>query len=103
MNEVLEMAAQAAGHKVTHHAIGNHAFVMVDGIEWNPMESDADAFRLMVALNIEIEQYEHYAIAYSGAFSSGKIKHADHGCDKSKTTRIAVTTAAAQRGRTMQK
>ena len=100
MNEVLEMAALAAGQAVTHHAIGNHAFVMVDGIEWNPMESDADAFRLMVALNIEVEQFPKSTMAYIGVLSSGLVYNLD---SKEKATRIAVTKVAAQLGRTMQK
>ena len=100
MNEILEMAALAAGHEVTHHAIGNHAFVMVDGIEWNPLESDADAFRLMVALNVEVEQFPKSTMAYIGVLSSGLVYNLD---SKEKATRIAVTKVAAQLGRTMQK
>lgn len=100
MIELIELAAIAAGHNPERHEIGGHKFITVDGVEWNPLQSDADAFRLMVALDIEVEQFETRTIAYLGALSSGRIPHAD--C-KNKTTRLAITKAAAQLGRVMQK
>lgn len=100
MTELIELAAIAARYKTERHEIGGNQFLMVDGIEWNPLQSDADAFRLMVELDIEVEQFENHTMAYLGALSSGRIPHAD--C-KNKTTRLAITKAAAQLGRTMQK
>lgn len=56
--ELLELAAKAAGHTVkgwvNDRLIGWDAITGNEFTEWNPLENDGDAFRLMVACQISV-------------------------------------------------
>lgn len=50
--ELMELAARAADYCLTDGSQGYRTFRCKGGVEWNPLESDGDAFRLMVKLGI---------------------------------------------------
>lgn len=55
--ELLELAAKAAGVKL-RFLLGMYAVPFSDGPivgEWNPLDSDSDAFRLLVSLNLSVQ------------------------------------------------
>lgn len=93
--ELLELAAKAAGIEIA--AIIGDTFWTPDGFIWNPLDLDADAFRLAVKLGIEIGNYHQHgrALAFFG-FRRGinefwEINPDDH-C---AATRRAIVRAAA--------
>lgn len=95
--ELLEAAARAAG-VLTPSWYGNQAYI--DGMlsRWNPLTSDADAFRLAVDLGLHVypcngsERNISEAMTV-GNFADGKAEL--HGEDPYAATRRAITRAAA--------
>ncbi len=83
-SELLKLAAPMAQMPDLKWLESGVAFHEVDGykMEWNPLESDADAFRLLVAMSGK------YAIAVKHSFHEGK--------DKTRLHRRALVCAAAE-------
>jgi hypothetical protein len=101
--ELIELAAKAEGRQIAWDARG--AYTVVDGISggnvWNPLHDDADAFRLAVKLEmaIIIEELASFAIVSGG-------KACKEPADKQgseSATRRAITRAAAEIGKAMEK
>jgi hypothetical protein len=103
--ELIELAAKAEGRQIAWDARG--AYTVVDGISggnvWNPIESDADAFRLAVKLRIKI-----WGVTADGRESSclmpihGQVIEPVLGDDALAATRRAITRAAAEIGKAME-
>lgn len=96
--QLMERAAKAAGYKLFYWGDGT-CMRMAEPYDaaWNPIESDADAFRLMV----DCEILTNVEAMYSEAFTDPKkpivrIYFDDHNNDKHAATRMAITKAAAQ-------
>lgn len=70
---------------------------------WNPLESDADAFRLMVGLGMRVYVYnglgDDYSVAASGEPGSHVTIRENHDNDPKSATRRAIVLAAAEIGR----
>ena len=114
--ELLEMAAKAARLKhVDYTGIdynGCDGIVLVDGVgrhlqSWNPLTSDADAFRLMVQLGLTLQVccYDDYDRDYVGVWKytpeSFEVVSIRELGDRSAATRRAIVRAAAEIGRMM--
>jgi hypothetical protein len=117
--ELLEAAARALGRTGARYEDGEwleiryglKTAIWFDDDEgyWNPLESDADAFRLAVKLGIVISSFmaESYSgennVARARHFALGEIdEHADdNGGDMMAATRRAIVRAAAAIGEKM--
>lgn len=53
--ELLELAAKAGDYTLGHGEIGGIPYYCLGGVRWNPLEDDADAFRLAVKLNLNVD------------------------------------------------
>lgn len=100
--ELLEAAAKAAG--VTLHVWGtksreNYHAMLDDGASkrWNPLTDDADAFDLMIRLNIVVmpDKDKGRSTAVRTDIAIVIEQHSDHGGDASAATRRAIVRAAA--------
>lgn len=100
--ELIELAAKAYGIQVkgwlNSKLIGfdTNTECPVNG-DWNPLESDGDAFRLMVALDIDIRFYRKHVDANCDSRAGSIFK--EHGKDRAAATRNAIVRAAAEIGR----
>jgi len=103
-NELLELSAKAYGCKRIEYRHGSDAFYYDDpdsGREhWCPIDNDGQAFRLMVALNLEINVGTEKTIAVSKPLDSGVKITVDHFGDPLLSTRLAIVRAAAEIGKT---
>lgn len=86
--ELIELAAKAYGINPKMNKIGGEW-------QWNPLESDADAFRLMVDLGIDIERNIDSVIS-SHRVCVSELWFDDFGGDKRLATRTAITRCAAE-------
>lgn len=76
-------------------------------VYWNPLESDADAFRLAIDLGIVVHPqcYDDYSKPFVGcfAFNDDGVEISSSRCeignDKYKSTRRAITSVAAELGK----
>lgn len=102
--ELLELAAKAAGYKMTPEKfIGD--YWLKDGLVWNPIKDDGDALRLAVRLALD----GAFVIGISGdqkATAAGDHSEAEgaqvaHGDDPYAATRRAIVHAAAEIGKAM--
>ena len=100
--QLLELAARAAGYKVTPHA--NHqlspklVFAM-NGKNWNPLTDDGDALRLAVTLQLQLDlRHDLHEVHVYGA-PSGRIQEGSKYPDAA--TRRAIVRAAAEIGEKM--
>lgn len=111
--ELLELAAKAAGITCTWRDVirsrvaefqtikhTKHSGFFADGKEWNPLEDDGDAFRLQVALQLELE--------FGACFVNVGKSHGNDGqwhlvresaLDLGAATRRAIVRAAAEIGK----
>jgi hypothetical protein len=104
--ELLELAAKAAGHSLGPEWYCYNDGIWVDGTGhgdghlWNPLTDDGDALRLAVALG---KQYLLYLeIGRSGAdveFDSHNAQAFERGDDAAVATRRAIVRAAAEIGK----
>lgn len=96
-SELLELAAKAAGYQPSR--VTNDGVVILRGIRvtWKPLENDADALRLAVALGIELH-FEGSGESY--AVWANEIMLWTDG-NKFSATRRAIVLAAAEIGKTM--
>ena len=97
--ELLQAAAKAAGLVLVPYTWNkgtgwDHEGFTLAGegpYEWNPLESDEDAFRLAVTLDIDICFGANYVIA--DAVQAPTVNNAD---DKLLAVRLAIVRAAAE-------
>ncbi|MCG7598850.1 hypothetical protein MHM84_03565 [Halomonas sp. McH1-25] len=102
--ELLEKAAKAAGLRI-HGWIGPKFYVVngpnpadnYDPFQWNPLEDDGDAFRLMVELNIGLETYSTHVFASPAGNIDIEAMEWYEG-DRLAATRRAIVRAAAAMG-----
>lgn len=97
--ELLERAARAAGIEVNRGNIPHERdMLFTRGVEWNPLEDDDDAFRLMVSVGLDVEWCS------SGRVSAYRHVNANGHCftamesyreDRAAATRRAIVRAAA--------
>jgi len=109
MNELLELAAKAAGMTIDTHYVDGGASVWEgerhhsDWIpDWNPLDDDGDALRLAVKLEIVVEYRRDAsaAFAYNYARCLG-IGENNKNLDPYTATRRAIVRAAAEIGKNM--
>lgn len=106
--ELLELAAKAVGKRVTgwNTAQGEVVAVLEDGSFWQPLhsnritDSDGDALRLAVKLQIDVDQYGDCVVGwFNGCYiGTGRIPY---GTDPYAATRRAIVRAAAEIGNAM--
>lgn len=68
---------------------------------WNPLINDADAFQLMVKLNIAVEPCKEKTMAFYGDFGVYGKTTCTHATDKESATRRAIVMAASEIGKGM--
>lgn len=102
--ELIELAAKAAGHKVkgwiNDKLVGWDAITGNEFTGWNPLESDGDAFRLMVACHISVTSFSDVTHVHAGWYMDYIHPHG-LGVSASSGARRAITMAAAEIGRGM--
>lgn len=99
--EMLELAAKAAGYSLTRGSKGYREFLCKAGVEWNPLTDDGDALRLAVKIGADIQPKGTCVEVwiYESRASSGIVYYGDN---PYAATRLAITRAAAEIGRSMQ-
>jgi hypothetical protein len=111
MNELLELAAKAAGIEVWFSRMSDgkggviepcHRTLNGETVVWNPLDDDGDALRLAVKLEIVVEYRRDAsaAFAYNYARCLG-IGENNKNLDPYAATRRAIVRAAAEIGRNM--
>lgn len=99
--ELLELAAKAAGYDYRSPA----GYIVVDGIpgNWNPLTDDGDALRLAVHLDmiVTVNRVDGYTEVCCGYSDADLVKIQEPHGDIYAATRLAITRAAAERGRAM--
>ena len=103
--ELLEMAAKAAGMKVTSYPDGvwrnttgfDQLMNVYAAPKWNPLTDDGDAFRLAVRLGMDVLQLDKS----QSAFVNRSQVFFSECSDNYAATRRAIVRAAAEIGRTM--
>lgn len=102
--ELIELAAKAAGIIVwmgngfqddTYFTDAKAESGVVVGVEWNPLTSDADAFRPAVKLGILVLAARGFAVA-NASDSCGGVVRIPSDDDTYAATRRAITMAAAK-------
>ena len=100
--ELLKAAAAVIGLQYEwHHGCGDALHLTAPeapAIYWNPLRSDADAFRLANALRLNIYHAELAVIAKHKQYSwewTGEGVSEDHGDRDAATRRVIVRAAAA--------
>lgn len=94
--ELLELAANAMGGEYREHPLGGRYLAFPpnwNGVAWNPLEKDEDAFRLMVKFRMWRECDDGICCVESPK---------DHGGDENKAARRAIVRAAAEIGKATQ-
>lgn len=99
--EMLELAAKAAG--ITYFDVTPRGVSCENGYLWNPRADDGDAFRLAVKLNMGVSIPVHKTIrADVITFRDPFVNIREKGDDPYAATRLAITRAAAEIGKTME-
>lgn len=109
--ELLELAAKASGFKL-EQGYGQPPekclfYMDSEGCchDWNPLDDDSDALRLMVALNIDVDYGEDLTdepVGWSSHFSKfGGWFEEPLGIDPCAATRRVIVRAAAEIGKEM--
>lgn len=106
--ELLELAAKASGIKDPlvqdfvgtcldiRYGLSKAVWDEEEGEYWNPLEDDADAFRLMVKLGMDLTlSGKKAAVAQAGAFMTQKYCNGN----PCSATRRAIVKAAAEIGK----
>ena len=112
--ELLELAAKAAGLRLSEHQTSQegaplwldreHANPVTHSRDWNPLTDDGDALRLAVSLGIDLEwRADGRVAAYRHATSNGYCFTALESSreDRAAATRRAIVRAAAEIGKEM--
>jgi hypothetical protein len=95
--ELLEKAARAAGYTGFGYSnnFGDYSLgepYSRTEARWNPLTNDADAFRLMVDLKLEVAVHETISGVINGNLIGGSVHHDG---DPRAATRRAIVLAAA--------
>jgi hypothetical protein len=90
--ELLEAAAKAAGIRRTIEWLGHHEYLP----NWNPLEDDADAFRLAVKLVIDIFPPRTEDDCAKASAMDGPGAYEDQKRDPYAATRRAIVRSAAE-------
>jgi len=107
--ELIELAARAIGLDVSD-AGGFHphwGFIWVtrtpkrQETNWNPLANDGDAFRLAVALKLNVNGWGAGASATAFINNGVAVAEPHYGDDPERATRRAIVRAAAAIGRAM--
>jgi hypothetical protein len=103
--ELLVLAAKAAGYQIIEFDDDNEIILSnhfgINEYLWNPINDDADAFRLITTLNIVVGKYNDYANAIS-INSDADVVVWDHQVkDPYAATRRAIVQVAAEIGKGM--
>ncbi|RQO57555.1 hypothetical protein [Pseudomonas sp. KBW05] len=99
--ELLELAAKAAGARETIDHKGSTHYVMPESHEyWNPLTDDGDAFRLMVALKLDIEFEGPRGVRVNYVDAQGRLCTVEQLvlADPNADVRRAIVLAAAEFG-----
>lgn len=105
--ELLILAASALGRDLEwckDFTGAEYCYFTNDTRYWNPLESDGDAFRMAVTLNIDISPV-HFGDAASAKARHGKwvyVPYKHHAGDRLAATRSAIVIAAARAGKERQ-
>lgn len=108
--ELLELAAKAAGIEVRRgdgwqsdmlFRRFRNPFGIVTGVQWNPRDDDGDAFRLAVALRMEVGSWKSGAAAVVSIDGFADVIEAHYGEDPERAARLAIVRAAAEIGKGM--
>ena len=109
-NELLELAAKAAGFTVlwVNDKSADNVFLIIEdqsndlsGVRWNPLRDNGEALELMVALNLDVNVGIVKTRAVSKPLESGVKITVDHFGDPCQSTRIAIVRAAAEIGKSL--
>jgi len=100
--ELLTLAAKAAGIEVkphTNYKLHKELIFTAGGRNWNPLADDADALRLAVKLEMELD----FSDDETSATRELRVRAVEyHGDDPFAATRRAIVRAAAEIGRGME-
>lgn len=98
--ELLELAAKAAGLKVTNYDWQMGCRVIDDGVykDWNPLTDDGDALRLAVKLKLDLYLDTGSSVADT---PFGPTIVEKNNSNEYATTRCAIVRAAAAIGETL--
>ena len=103
--ELLELAAKAAGYEVEFVRNSGCFYRCEEDIgreEWNPLDDDGDAMRLLTKLNLEIERSKLADRAYVGLVGEAPwVEYVNDEQDIYACTRRAIVCASAEIGRGM--
>ncbi len=95
--ELLELAAKAAGIEIQNAAFSNGPHLVGTLTRWNPLADDGDALRLAIELRLDVLMKDHYTYVLN--VPGGLVQAVEkHGKDSHAATRRAIVTAAAQIG-----
>jgi len=111
--ELLELAAKAAEYEIIGWVTGRCGkewAALSDTSQWNPLEDDGDALRLVVKLHLPLDFASSYYFT-EGPLTKCGLVHTDdgyqpfvekHGADPYAATRCAIVRAAAEIGKSME-
>lgn len=91
--KLIELAAKAVNRKIKYNFLG---FQHADHA-WNPLVDNSDAFQLFIDCDFNIE-LEEDCVFVNGVDVQEYQLYENHGDDKQKVVRVAITNAAARRG-----
>lgn len=101
--ELLELAAKAAGIEDELDFESDTVYWRVGGLDWNPLADDGDALRLAVKLGFRIthDEYETYRRQKQVRVQFSLIRNLweDYTDDPCAATRRAIVRAAAEIGK----
>ena len=97
--ELLELAAEAAGYDVTW--LKDSQFIHDGDDWWDPLTDDGDAFRLAVAIKMDISANNDFAQACCVIGHRCIYEEIECNGDALAATRRAITSAAAEIGKDM--
>lgn len=105
--ELLELAAKAAGLEIGHWCsfFGAEFAVTQSHSElnsWNPLECDANALQLAVALKLDIQFFDGYAEIHCGGDGITSAAVEPYAKNMQAATRRAIVRAAAAIGEGME-
>lgn len=91
--KLIELAAKAVNRKIKYNCLGfQHA-----DYAWNPLVDNSAAFQLFIDCDFNIE-LEDDCVVVNGRDVQEYQLYENHGDDKQKAVRVAITKAAAKRG-----
>jgi len=100
--DLLELAAEAAGIELSDWSSSENGFIRYHFVTrhiWNPLDDDADAFRLAVKLGLFVNVWLEAKQVYVDFAVSKKDVLEPFGNDPYAATRRAIVRAAAEIGR----